>query len=134
VNACVRFVSERQDVFFLVDSPLDPNLIDCLDVPLWVVGEVDQVLDVGTLECDESCDGTIDLSLLRQPCIDVSLSLTCFGKFDLSEHCVAGMGCLSIEHWQGVSLSGHAKVHELWIFLPEDALVEACWIRNIGSS
>jgi hypothetical protein len=67
VGADVRFVSERQNVFLLVNSPLDPQLVDRQDVPLWIISSIDQVLDVGALEGDESFHSTINLALLLQP-------------------------------------------------------------------
>jgi hypothetical protein len=46
---------------------LDPQLVDCQDVPLWIISSIDQVLDVGALEGDESFYSTINLALLLQP-------------------------------------------------------------------
>ena len=67
VNADMRFISETQNVFLFVNSPLHPQLVDCLDVPLWIVSGVDQVLDVRALEGDETFHGTINLPLPLQP-------------------------------------------------------------------
>ena len=123
MNADMRFVSESQNIFFLVNSPLNPQFVGTFNVPFWIVSGIDQVVNVRTLEGNESFHGTINLSLLFQPGVNVGLSLDCFRKFDFSKHCVTSIKCLSIEHGQGVSLSGHTKIHEFWVLLPENALV-----------
>lgn len=127
----MRGITEAHDVFVFIVLPFEELLDGLLVIELGVVGEGVEHGNVFLLEADAvliRLEGLFSSSPLSEVLGLVFLA----GDGEFAKDVVTSVPCLGIEHVEGVPLVLHADVHQLGVFLVEDALVAIINPKSVG--
>mmetsp|Transcript_42713 Transcript_42713/g.112422 ORF Transcript_42713/g.112422 Transcript_42713/m.112422 type:complete len:315 (+) Transcript_42713:539-1483(+) len=121
----MRLVAKGHNILVLIVLPLEEALHDTLDVKAWVIGQLEQPLDVLGLETDSGLVGRRLGGVCVLPLLPLCFHCCAVGQLDTTEDDVTSVPRLHVEHVEGEPLILHANVHQLVVVGPHHTFVEA---------